>query len=168
MIRGSFEFIIHTHHAYVLDSIPLLQQYSSRVAEVHGPSDPSLVEVANLIVRLSADLRSHMQKEELVLFPYIKDLVNVKKSTKSNTQPRFGTIKNPVAAMEHEHDEAGNIMKELAQITNQFTPIEYACNTYKALFLKLEEFQNDLFQHIHLENNILFPKAIKLEEELSL
>lgn len=160
------DFIVNTHHVYVAENSGLLIQYANRVAEVHGNDNPNLIKIKDLIHTLVADLQSHMLKEENVLFPYVKELVKAKKESSGAAQPHFGTVKNPVSAMEHEHDMAGDIVKELAVLTHNYTPPAMACNTYRALFSKMEEFQNDLFQHIHLENNILFPKAIQLEAKL--
>lgn len=108
-----------------------------------------------------------MHKEEMILFPYIKELAIAKKNNTSIAPPPFGTIQNPINMMEAEHDGAGDIIKQIAELSSNFTPPAKACNTFRALYAKLEEYQNDLFQHIHLENNILFPKAIVLEQELS-
>lgn len=104
-----------------------------------------------------------MKKEELILFPFIKQLVKADKEGVKANLPHFGTVNNPIAMMEDEHENAGNIFKEICKLTNNYTPPERACNTFKALYAKLEEFEQDLHQHIHLENNILFPKAIALE-----
>jgi regulator of cell morphogenesis and NO signaling len=102
-----------------------------------------------------------MQKEEKILFPAIKDMVQ-----NGNKNFQFGSIENPVKMMEQEHDGAGDIIKKIQQLSNNFTTPGHACNTYKALYHMLEEFTNDLFQHIHLENNILFQKVRELEAQL--
>jgi len=107
-----------------------------------------------------------MQKEEQILFPYIKGMVAGVNGVEEVACSNFDSVKNPITVMEHEHDEAGDIIMEIAKLSNNFTPPEEACNTFRALYAGLEEFQNDLFQHIHLENNILFPKAIALEAQL--
>jgi len=112
------------------------------------------------------ELNRHMMKEEQVLFPYIKQLAQTKKSSIKSTPPSFGTVTNPIRMMEHEHDVVGDIFHKIAELSNNFTPPDYACNTYRVLYAKLKEFEDDLHQHIHLENNILFPKAIELEKEL--
>jgi len=107
-----------------------------------------------------------MKKEEIILFPYIKKILNLKEKGGYVTRPPFGTVNNPIRMMETEHELVGNIFKEIDKLTNNYTPPDSACNTFKALYAKLEEFENDLHQHIHLENNILHPKAIQLENEL--
>ncbi len=159
------DFIENSHHTYVRNNVELLLQYTNRVAEVHGDTHPEVVRINQLSTDLVAELLPHLQKEEQILFPFVKNLLQVKKEGKTVDQ-KF--VASPINVMHLEHDHAGDIIKEIAQLSNNFTPPEGACNTYRAMYAKLEEFQNDLFQHIHLENNILFPKAILLEEEVSL
>jgi regulator of cell morphogenesis and NO signaling len=159
------DFIENTHHTYVRENIEIMLQYTNRVAEVHGESHPEVLRINELTKELVADLLPHLQKEEQILFPYVKELLQLK-AQGGSVAKKF--VESPIQVMSVEHDHAGDIIKEIAQLSNQFTPPAEACNTYRAMFAKLEEFQNDLFQHIHLENNILFPKAISLEEEISL
>ncbi|MCF6296559.1 MAG: iron-sulfur cluster repair di-iron protein [Flavobacteriaceae bacterium] len=159
------DHIENVHHTYVEENIPLLLQYASKVAKVHGHHYTEVVEIHKLFVGVANELATHMKKEELILFPYVKQLIKVKKGDIEAFVPHFGTIKNPIQMMENEHDNAGDIFKEISKLTNNYTPPENACNTFKALYAKLEEFEQDLHQHIHLENNILFPKAIQLENE---
>jgi len=160
------DYIVNTHHKYVVDANKIIIEYSDKVASVHGHHYTEVVEINKLFHLLVIDLTSHMQKEEQILFPYIKEMVVAAKNNQNLSAPHFQTVKNPIGMMEHEHDEAGNIIMEIARLSNNFTPPEEACNTFRALYAGLEEFQNDLFQHIHLENNILFPKAIALETKL--
>lgn len=160
------DYIINVHHKYVAEANDLIIQYSDKVANVHGLHYAEVVEINKLFHILANELNTHMQKEESILFPNIKQLAIAKRNNTSVAPPPFGTIKNPIQMMEAEHDSAGIILKKIAELSNNFTPPSDACNTYRALYAKLEEFQNDLFQHIHLENNILFPKAIQLEKML--
>ena len=160
------DYIVNTHHKYVTEANDLIAQYSNKVAKVHGNHNPEVVEINDLFMAIANELNMHMHKEEMILFPFIRQLAKAKKSEQNIEPPHFGTIQNPINMMEMEHNDAGDIMKKIAELSNDFTPPEYACNTYRALYAKLEEYQNDLFEHIHLENNILFPKAIKLEQEL--
>ena len=160
------DYIINTHHKYVTEANDLIIQYSDRVAKVHGHHYVETVKINTLFHELAAELNSHMHKEEMMLFPFIKEIAKAKKENTKLSPPPFGTIQNPINMMESEHTGAGDILGEIADLSNNYTPPEGACNTFRALYSKLEEYQNDLFQHIHLENNILFPKAIKLEEEL--
>jgi regulator of cell morphogenesis and NO signaling len=160
------DHILNVHHTYVEEAIPLIIQYVDRVVEVHGHYHTNVIEVSKLFKEVANELTSHMKKEEIILFPYIKQILNLKEKGGYVTRPPFGTVNNPIKMMETEHEMAGSIFKEIDKLTNNYTPPEGACNTFKALYAKLEEFENDLHQHIHLENNILHPKAIQLENEL--
>jgi len=148
------DYIINVHHTYVTENVQIIHEFAQKVAKVHGDHNPETIEIAKLFTELANELTSHMEKEEKVLFPAVKEMLVHPKN-----EFHFGSIENPVRMMEHEHDEAGDIIKKIQQLSNNFTTPEYACNTYKALYFKLEEFTNDLFQHIHLENNILFKKV---------
>ncbi len=161
------DYIVNTHHKYVIESIPILDAYSSKVASVHGTTHPEVVEIANLYRAVSEELSMHMHKEEAILFPIVKEIVRASRNNETLQPTPFGTIKNPINMMETEHDSAGRSFEAIRDLSNNYTPPESACNTYRVLFAKLEEFENDLHQHIHLENNILFPKAIKLEADHS-
>jgi regulator of cell morphogenesis and NO signaling len=155
--------IVNIHHTYVEENIPLLIQYAAKVAKVHGHHYTEVVEINALFTEVANELTAHMKKEELILFPFIKKMVDADKHGVGLDMPHFGTVHNPIAMMQDEHENAGDIFKAIAKLSNQYTPPEGACNTFKALYAKLEEFEQDLHQHIHLENNILFPKAILLE-----
>ncbi|NVK53132.1 MAG: iron-sulfur cluster repair di-iron protein [Flavobacteriaceae bacterium] len=160
------DFIVNTHHKYVEENLTLLKQYGDRVAKVHGHHYTELLEIKDLIHEVSDELAAHMKKEELILFPFIKKLVQAIKNNTPIEKPHFGTVNNPIKMMEEEHDKAGDIFKRISELTDKYQTPEGACNTFKALYSKLEEFEDDLHQHVHLENNILFPKAIKLEASL--
>lgn len=160
------DYIINTHHRYVAEANEIITQYSDKVAKVHGHHYTETIEINKLFHDIANELNMHMKKEEHVLFPFIKEIAKAKKEGKALTPPPFGTIQNPINMMEMEHTDAGEIIFKIKDLSNNFTPPEGACNTFRALYAKLEEYQNDLFQHIHLENNILFPKAIALETEL--
>lgn len=159
-------YIENVHHTYVRESLPLISQYANKVAKVHGHHYEEVVIVNQLFHEVANELLSHLQKEEQVLFPYIKQLVDSKKEGNTSPTPPFGSVNNPINMMEHEHENAGDIFKEISRLTNNYTPPADACNTFRALYAKLEEFEQDLHQHIHLENNILHPKAILLEKEI--
>lgn len=161
------DYIINTHHVYVSENIPLILQYAEKVARVHGDASPELHRILDLFGMVAAELQSHMQKEEQILFPYIQQIVQSKKTGSALNMPPFGSAKNPIRMMEMEHEMAGDLLKEIAELSNHYTTPDWACNTYKALFAKLEEFEDDLHQHVHLENNILFPKAIQMEESIA-
>ena len=161
------DYIVGTHHSYVTESITILSQYANKVAKVHGEQYPFLIEVNKLYHEVANELIDHMKKEEQILFPYIKKMVNIKNGKAQATPSPFGTVNNPINMMEEEHENAGDIFKTISSLTSGYTTPDGACNTFKALYSKLDEFEQDLHQHIHLENNILHPKAIKLEQKLS-
>lgn len=161
------DHIVNVHHQYVEESSPLLLQYAKRVNHVHGGFYKELNEIENLVIEVVQEMAGHQKKEELILFPYIKRLVKAAAENGELPTSHFGSVDNPIKMMEEEHDEAGEIMRKIAKLSNNFTPPKGACNTYKAFYAKLEEFEQDLHRHIHLENNILFPKVKKLEKEFS-
>lgn len=159
------DYILNTHHEYVKKSIPLLLEYTSKVAKVHGSSHPEVIAIARKFNEAADELSGHMCKEEQILFPYIKQLVLAKANKQKKPYTAFGTVRNPINMMEHEHDAVGDIFRAIRGLSNDYTPPEDSCATYKVSFLKLKEFEDDLHQHIHLENNILFPKSIELENQ---
>lgn len=120
----------------------------------------------NLFMQSAQSLMSHFEKEEQMLFPYIRLLAKSRKSGGQLPAPGFGTVENPIAVMIDEHETEGDRFAEIAKLTNNYEPPQDACNTYRVAFHKLREFEDDLHMHIHLENNILFPKAVELETEL--
>ena len=135
------------------------------MAGVHGHHFGELHAIKDLIQNLSEELLSHMKKEEVVLFPYILNLLEMQAK---GLQPKQPFVGSPIGMMKSEHEDAGNLLKDLRELSKDFTAPESACNTYRALYDLLEEFESDLFQHIHLENNLLFPKALELESDLIL
>lgn len=160
------KYIVNTHHNYVRQRLPEIEPFLEKVIRVHGEKHPELKRVKELHEAVKDELLTHMQKEEKVLFPYIRELVAAQNTKKTVEPPFFGTIKNPIRMMEQEHELAGDKCKEIRDITNNLTPPEGACNTYRVTFSMLDEFENDLHRHIHLENNILFPQSTQLEETL--
>ncbi len=159
------DHIIDVHHNYVTENIPIISQYAEKVAKVHGHANPEVVQI-NYLFRIIADeLNRHMCKEENILFPYIKNLAQVESEKIAFELPLFGTVQNPISTMEKEHDTVGNYGFKIAELSNNYSPPAHACNTYRVLYSKLKEFEEDLHQHIHLENNILFPRAVELEKK---
>lgn len=167
-IRFLIDYIVYTHHAYILEAIELLDTYSAKVAKVHGANHPPVLEIERLYNLVKIELLQHMQKEERILFPHIKELVKSKKENLPLINSHVASVQNPINRMQAEHEMVGNTLKEIANLTMNYTPPEWACNTFKALYAKLDEFEQDLHLHVHLENNILFPKAIELENSLSI
>lgn len=161
------EYIINTHHAYVRKNLPDIRMYAKKVMDVHGNRHPELESVFRLVEAINVELMTHMYKEEQALFPYIKQLVVSKNSTNKVESVPFGTVQNPINMMEMEHESVGNYMQELRSLTHNYTLPEDACASYTLLYRMLEEFESDLHLHIHLENNILFPKAVELEKSFA-
>jgi len=161
------DYIEKTHHRYVVEKTPVLLQFLDKLSRVHGANHPELKEINELFIGCAAELAQHMKKEELVLFPFIKKMMQATISDELIEQPHFGTVENPIAMMMHEHDAEGERFRKIAALTDHYTPPADACNTYKVTFAMLQEFEQDLHKHIHLENNILFKKAILLEKEFS-
>ena len=160
------DYIINVHHKYVTSKTGLIHQYAQKVAKVHGHAATETVEIAALFSALKDELLLHLQKEEKILFPYIKQMQRAFDAQTELASPSFGTAQNPINMMEHEHENAGEIMAKIRELSSDFTPPEWACNTYKVMYSLLHEFEMDLHQHVHLENNILFPKAIVLESKM--
>ncbi len=161
------DYIQNIHHTYVKQNIPVITELAEKVARVHGAHAPELVKIKELFSEVVSELMPHLHKEELVLFPYVKRLKSVSEHKAEIETTHFRTIKNPIAVMEKEHELAGALIEEIYLISNSFALPEWACNSYKLLYNSLAEFREDLHRHIHLENNILFPKAILLEEKIT-
>jgi regulator of cell morphogenesis and NO signaling len=161
------DYIEKTHHRYVEDKTIILTQFLDKLCKVHGAAHPELFKVNELFTAGAGELAQHMKKEELILFPFIKRMVKTKQEDGVLSQPSFGTVSNPIAMMMHEHDNEGDRYREIASLTNNYTPPSDGCTTYKVAFAMLKEFEEDLHKHIHLENNILFNKAVILEKEFA-
>ena len=162
------DYIINTHHNYVKENIPFISELANKVARVHGDRHPEVIEVAQVFARIASDFSLHLMKEEAILFPYIKELAAAAKNNTPLSPASFGSVNNPTQMMEVEHEQAGEDLAAIREATDNYTLPVDACNSYTILYKKLEEFENDLFNHVHLENNILFPKAIQLEKDLGL
>ena len=159
-------YIVRIHHQYVRDKTSMLLQFLDKLCRVHGDRHPELFEINRIFNESARDLASHFQKEENVLFPFIESLVKAQQSGEPLGEIHFGTVENPIAMMMHEHSVEGDRFEEIVKLTNGNTPPADACNTNKVTYAMLQEFEKDLNRHIHLENNILFPKAIALEKQL--
>jgi regulator of cell morphogenesis and NO signaling len=159
------EHIVTTHHVYVKQEIPRLQQLLHKVVSVHGNNHPELGKIQQTFQGMAAELTSHMMKEEHILFPHIVALEKAVNTGRPKPTPVFGTVSNPVHMMQMEHDSAGAALKSISELSGNYTPPDGACFSYKTLYSALKEFEEDLHQHVHLENNILFPRAITMESE---
>ncbi|WP_421801240.1 iron-sulfur cluster repair di-iron protein [Flagellimonas sp.] len=161
------DYIEKTHHRYVEKQIPVLKQYLNKLNRVHGERHPELFDIFEQFNTSAGELSMHMKKEELVLFPYIRKMVAGPTGSEALEKPHFGSVSNPIQMMMEEHDNEGERFRTIAKLSNDYTPPEDACNTYRVAFSLLQEFEDDLHRHIHLENNILFPKSEKLEQTLT-
>lgn len=160
------EYVQKTHHRYVEKQTQIIKPYLDKICEVHGEQHPELFKIKALFNETAVAMAAHMKKEELILFPFIKKMVNSEEDGNNLIPPSFKTVENPVAMMKEDHDAEGERFREIAKLSSNYTAPEDACNTYRVSFGLLQDFENDLHKHIHLENNILFPKAIKLEKSL--
>lgn len=159
------EYIEKKHHRYVEEKTPVLHQFLDKLCAVHGERHPELIKINELFSASAGELASHMKKEELILFPFVKRMVKAKLENVALKSPQFGTVENPITMMMQEHENEGERFRQIAELSNNYTPPADGCNTYKVTYAMLQEFEQDLHVHIHLENNILFPGAIKLEQE---
>ena len=160
------DYIVNTHHSYVKKTIPDIRAYAEKVAKVHGEHHPELLEINRLAQEVCDEMSEHMIKEETVLFPYVKHIVNTKGKGKGYV--KFDSLENvqePIDIAVTEHELVGGNMDKIKELSDNFKVPEDGCASYAYLFKTLNEFEDDIHIHIHLENNILFPKALKLEKE---
>jgi len=155
--------IVNAHHAYVRRELPRLAELASKVVSRHGDTKPELPQIQVKVGQISEELIEHLAKEEAVLFPYITKLERAKNEGTAKPHGCFGTVASPIAMMTQEHEAAGALLAEIRQLSGDYTPPVGACPTFHAFYNGLREFEQDLHQHIHLENNILFPRAMAME-----
>jgi regulator of cell morphogenesis and NO signaling len=155
--------VVSLHHEYVKKELPRLALLAQKVVARHGDTKAELPAIQKTLEQLSDELLQHLAKEEAVLFPYIVRLEIAVADGSSKPKSCFGTVSNPIAMMTQEHDAAGALMAGIRSLSHDFLLPEEACPTFHAFYDGLKEFEQDLHQHIHLENNILFPRAIDME-----
>lgn len=160
------DYVEKKHHRYVNNTIPVLLQYLDKLCKVHGNQHQELFEINNEFKECATALTAHMKKEELILFPIIRNMMKSNATHHELNLPHFKTVNNPINVMLSEHDTEGERFRKIALLTNDYTPPADACGTYKVAFSLLKEFEDDLHTHIHLENNIVFPRAIELQKQL--
>jgi regulator of cell morphogenesis and NO signaling len=160
--------IVEKHHAFTRQELARLEALLIKVCGVHGQNHPELFCIQKQFQELNRDLEPHMLKEEQVLFPYIIQMEEAAKNNRTLPVPPFGTVRNPVRVMMAEHDAAGDILREMREVSSDYTVPEDACISYQTLYGALAALEADLHQHIHLENNLLFPRAAEMEASLSL
>lgn len=155
------DYIVNTHHSYVKKTLPELRGYASKVARVHGGRHPELLAIYQLVENINTGLTAHLHSEETILFPYIKQVEAGSEGIDSSK-----SVHSIIDVMEQEHEEAGNDLAEIRRLSKDYQLPEDACASYSLLFRLLQEFEDDLHLHVHLENNILFPKAIEAEKAI--
>jgi regulator of cell morphogenesis and NO signaling len=162
-LTGLCAHIVATHHEYVRRELPRLAAFAQKVVNKHGENHPELIIIRATLARLAEELTQHLAKEEIVLFPYIAKLERAIAEGGPLPQGCFGTVTSPIAMMTQEHEDAGMLLQVLRDKSKQYTAPEGSCPTYHGFFDGLREFEQDLHQHIHLENNVLFPRAVEME-----
>ena len=150
------DYIVNTHHQTVMKLLPELTFYTQKIAEVHSDNHPELSEIANLFAQVDTELRQHLRNEEEVLFPAIREVL------KTNSAESKATIISEITRMTGEHEFAGGAMDKINELSHHYAVPDDGCNTYRVAYKLLEQFEDDLHIHVHLENNILYPKAMKL------
>lgn len=161
------DYIEKKHHRYVEEKIQEIKPYLDKICKVHGDHHPELYEINQLFNDSAGELAMHMKKEELILFPAVRRMVKSQMQKTTPEKPQFGSINNPIQMMMHEHNNEGERFRQIEALSNKYNPPQDACNTYRVTFAMLKEFEEDLHLHIHLENNILFPKSLELEKAIS-
>ncbi len=158
--------IIDKHHVYTKGEMVQLTPLMAKVASRHGDHFPYLLDLKGMFQALCEDLDPHMMKEEMVLFPYIQKLEYSDQNHLHASYPPFGTVQHPVTMMSVEHEEVGELLSKMRSLTNDYALPDGACPSFTALYHRLSELERDLHLHIHLENNLLFPRAIELEQKV--
>lgn len=151
------------HHQYVRDAIPRLRGLLAKIREKHGRKHREIEEIEKLFGEVAREMTAHTQKEEQILFPYIDALGRSANGNGSVEPPFFQTVRNPIHAMMKEHDSAGELVRQIRKASNDYKAPADACTSYQATYQELRQFEEDLHLHVHLENNILFPRAVELE-----
>jgi regulator of cell morphogenesis and NO signaling len=161
------DYIYKRHHAYIEEKTPLLNQYLDKISRVHGARHPELLQLRDIFREIGGELTVHLKKEELMLFPYIKKLEHARNQDGAISKPLFSSVNDMVHMMKDDHSAEGEKFKTIVALTNNYAVPADGCNTYKVTYELLQEYEKDLHIHIHLENNILFPKAVQLDEQLN-
>lgn len=159
------QHIREKHHRYVREAVQRVPALLTRVKTRHGNNHPEIAEIEDLFLKIGRDMTMHMQTEEQILFPYIEALGRAANGEAALEPPFFQTVRNPVQAMMEEHDAAAALVNQIHAASSAYTPPANACASYQTLYRDLQEFEADLHEHVHLENNILFPRAIEMEAE---
>ena len=162
------DYIEKKHHRSAEAAMPVLKTHLKKLVEVHGTTAPYLVEIAEVFEQAAGELAQHMKREELILFPYIRRMVKAHQSAQSMDPTFFGSLRNPISVLSQDHENEGEHFHQIEELSNGYEIPEWGCTTYAVTIRMLKEFQDELHNHIHLENNVLFPKAVALEGVLTL
>jgi len=160
------DHVVEVHHNYLRNTLPLLSRYLDKLCSVHGEKHPELFEIRNEFSQASTELTQHMEKEERVLFPYLVAMQQAIKNNYPLSPPHFGSVDNPMKVMEEEHQNEGERLRRIRNLSSDFNPPTGACQTYRVTYAMLKEFESDLHTHIHLENNIIFPRGRDMYNQL--
>jgi regulator of cell morphogenesis and NO signaling len=161
------EYIVENHHSYVRNELPQLLAYAQKVTAKHGSSHPELSGIFDRVVSIKEELEMHLLKEEQILFPRLREIEQMAGQKKTGTTLTIQYLQSPIDVMELEHDHAGTLMAEIRSLSNNYKVPDDGCTTFKLLYASLQAFESDLHQHVHLENNLLFPKGMQLLEQLN-
>jgi len=159
--------IVERHHHYAVSTIPVIRGWLDKLVDRHAARHPELREVRETFIELADELTTHMAKEESLLFPFINELAVAERAGSRLPRGPFGTILHPVRVMESDHEETGQLLQRLRDLTKDYQPPSDGCATYQLCYRELARFEGDLHRHVHLENNVLFPQAMELERSLS-
>lgn len=161
------DYIEHTHHPFMKKQLPRLEQLLLKTLNAHKEKHGKMLfSLSETFAALESEIELHLAKEEQILFPFIRQIDSFKQGQQNKPELHCGSVENPISQMEHEHDRAGEALKKMREITSGYKLPLDACNTFKELYYSLQELEADLHEHIHLENNILFPRAVKLEKNI--
>lgn len=160
------QYILENHHNWLKRKLPEMGPLVQKVARVHGENHPEVVKIAAIFQAVVDDLVPHLQKEEIVLFPYIEKMVAAEKAGEEPPRPVFGSVENPLRGMEADHEVVGELMDSIRELSGNFSVPEDGCASYRLVYDFLAELEEDLHQHIHLENNILHPRVREIAGKL--
>jgi regulator of cell morphogenesis and NO signaling len=158
------DYIVNTHHAYLNENTRQIAVYANKIAEVHGAHHPEVIEIAGIFDRIATDMEAHLREEEEVLFPAIKRIDAARKGDSEPEAADLNKIRESLEKLNREHDAIGDAVHTIRDLSKGYTIPEDVCNTFVITYRKLKEFEDDLHKHVHLENNILFPKAARLQK----
>ena len=156
------DYIVNTHHIYLNENTAQIAAYTNKIAEVHGSHHPEVIEIASIFARIATDMAAHLREEEEVLFPAIKRIDAARRAGNTPEAADVATIRTTLVTLDHQHQEIGDAVHDIRRLAKGYAIPEDVCNTFAITYQKLQEFEDDLHKHVHLENNILFPKAGQL------